>query len=135
MRLALAVFAYLFGVGAVIAAAVAGYQVMLPVERSAVATASSVPPPRSEPKRVEPIRPINEPYQTPTPKFEASGVPLSATAAYNKKKAKEQYEKRRSVQRKHRAPAISEEAANSFGWTGQNYAPPPQQRWGGWPNY
>ncbi len=127
MRLALAVFAYLFGVGAVIAASVAAYQVMLPAERgTTTATASSVPPPRAEPKRVEPIRPVNELFQTPTPKYENAGVPITSTAAYNKKKAKEKYERRSSAHR-NSTPRISNEAANSFGWAGQNTAPPPQR--------
>lgn len=148
MRLALAVLAYLFAIVAVIAGAFAGYQVMLPAERNATAsTASSVPASRAEPKRVEPIRPVNEPYQTPTPKYETTGVPLTSTAAYNKKKAKEQYGQR-STQRKHRTPKISDEAANSygsngygsnsFGWGqnnwGQNTAPQ-RRRPGDWSIY
>jgi hypothetical protein len=137
MRLALAVLAYLCGAGALIVTAVAGYQIMVPADPAAVTTASSVPPPRSEPKRVEPIRPVNEPVQTPTPKYEVTGVPISATAAYNKKKAKEQYGQR-STQRKHRTPKISNEAANAYGsnaygW-GQSYAPPPRRR-GDWSIY
>ena len=124
MRLALAVLAYLCGVGALIATAVAGYQIMVPVDRDAVATVLSAPPPRSEPKRVEAIRPVNEPFQTPTPKYELSGVPISATAAYNKKKAKEKYGQRSTVHR-NGTPKISNEAANAYG-SASGYAPPPR---------
>jgi hypothetical protein len=127
MRLALGAFAYLCGVAALVAAAYAGFQIMTPADRGTVATASSAPPPpRSEPKRVEAIRPVNEPVQTPTPKYEVSGVPISATAAYNKKKAKEQYGQR-STQRKHRPPKISDEAANAYG-SAAGYVPPPRPR-------
>jgi hypothetical protein len=123
MRLALAVIAYLCGVGALIVTAVAGYQIMVPADPGAVTTVSSALPPRSEPKRVEAIRPVNEPFQTPTPKYELSGVPISATAAYNKKKAKENYG-RRSVHR-NGTPKISNEAANAYG-SASSYTPPPR---------
>lgn len=126
MRLALGVLAYLCGVAALVSAGFAGFQMMMPADRSTAATASSAPPPlRGEPKRVEAIRPVNEPFQTPTPKYELSGVPISATAAYNKKKAKENYG-RRSV-RRNGTPKISNEAANAYG-SASGYVPPPRPR-------
>ena len=134
MRLMLAVLAYLCGAGAVISASVAAYQVMLPADRNAAVTAAlSVPPPRAEPKRVEPIRPVNEPYLTPTPKYELSAVPLSATAAYNKKKAQGKFE-RHSVHR-NGAPKISQEAANAFGSVAPRDAPAPQRAPRDWTIY
>jgi hypothetical protein len=131
MRLALAVLAYLCGAGALIATAVAGYQVMVPADRTAVTTASTLLPPRAEPKRVEPIRPVNEPLQNPTQKYELSSVPLSATAAYNKKKAQGK-SGHRTVHR-NTTPKISSEAANAYG-SAQSYAPRPR-RPGDWTIY
>jgi hypothetical protein len=140
MRLALSVAAYLCGLAALVSAVVAGFQVMMGPANTGLAdssaayttassttVAASVPAPRSEPKRVEAIRPVNEPFQTPTPKYEmsSSSVPVSATAAYNKKKAKEKYA-HRTVHR-NSTPKISQEAANSFGWAGQNSEPQPRR--------
>lgn len=151
MRLGFGVLAYLCGMGALVSAVVVGFQVMVGPANSgntyttASSTSSSVPSPRAEPKRVEPINPVNEPAASP--KYEVSSVPLTSTAAYNKKKAKEQYGQR-STQRKHKTPKISDEAANSygsnsyglnsFGWGqnnwGQNNAPRPRRQ-GEWSIY
>lgn len=132
MRLTLAVLAYLCGMGALVSVVFAGFQVMMGPANSGAATttassntalSSSIPAPRPEPKRVEAIRPVNEPFQTPTPKYEVSGVPVTATAAYNKKKAQEKYG-HRTVHR-NGTPKISNEAANAYG-SASGYAAPPR---------